>query len=64
MLSYVDGNSTETDACSAFSVKYRNNSCLDESQAFTMEDSHSLHITVSVGQKNSWGDFLEKVIQC
>ena len=26
-----------------------------------MERSHSLHITVSVGQKNSWGDFLEKV---
>jgi len=29
-----------------------------------MEDSHSLHITVSVGQRNSWGDFLEKVMQC
>ena len=28
-----------------------------------MEDSHSLHITVSVGQKNSWGDFLGKVMQ-
>ena len=26
-----------------------------------MEGFHSLHITVSVGQKNSWGDFLVKV---
>lgn len=26
-----------------------------------MEGSHSLHITISVGQKSSWGDFLEKV---
>ena len=30
-------------------------------QATTPEESHSLHITLSVYQMNSWGDFLEKV---
>lgn len=30
-------------------------------QGRTMEDSHSLHITLSVGQKNTWGDLLRKV---
>ena len=30
-------------------------------QATTTGDSHSLHITLSVYQKNTWGDFLEKV---
>ena len=35
--------------------------CVHKLQAYTVEGSHSLHITVSVGQKNSWGDFLEKV---
>lgn len=28
-------------------------------QAKASEDAHSLHITVSVGQRNCWGDFLE-----
>ncbi|XP_034943445.1 ribosomal oxygenase 1 [Chelonus insularis] len=31
-------------------------------QGETLEDAHSLHITLSVYQKNSWGDFLEKLI--
>ena len=31
-------------------------------QAVTLEDIHSLHITLSVYQRNSWGDFLEKVV--
>lgn len=26
------------------------------------EDTHSLHITISVGQKNTWGDFLKMVL--
>ena len=30
-------------------------------QASTLPDSHSLHITVSTFQKNSWADLLEKV---
>ena len=30
-------------------------------QAATPPDSHSLHITVSANQKNTWGDFMEKV---
>ncbi|ELT93889.1 hypothetical protein CAPTEDRAFT_153587 [Capitella teleta] len=28
----------------------------------TLEDDHSLHITVSVSQLNSWGDLLQKVL--
>lgn len=31
-------------------------------QANTEEDVHSLHITVSCCQKNTWGDFLEKLL--
>ncbi|XP_036363178.1 ribosomal oxygenase 1 isoform X2 [Octopus sinensis] len=31
-------------------------------QATTVEDTHSLHITVSCCQKNTWGDFLEKML--
>ncbi|XP_076299257.1 bifunctional lysine-specific demethylase and histidyl-hydroxylase NO66 isoform X2 [Lasioglossum baleicum] len=31
-------------------------------QGNTLEDSHSLHITLSVYQKNSWSDFLEKLL--
>lgn len=31
-------------------------------QASTLEDSHSLHITISLYQKSSWGDYLEKLI--
>lgn len=30
-------------------------------QAEAIEDTHSLHVTLSVFQKNSWGDFFEKV---
>ena len=30
-------------------------------QAETLPDSHSLHITLSTYQKNTWADFLEKV---
>lgn len=30
-------------------------------QASAIEDTHSLHITLSVYQKNSWADYLEKV---
>jgi len=30
-------------------------------QANALPDSHSLHITISTFQKNSWGDFLLKV---
>ena len=30
-------------------------------QGFTLKDSHSLHITISLYQKSSWGDYLEKV---
>lgn len=31
-------------------------------QANALEDTHSLHITVSCYQKNSWGDLLEKLM--
>ncbi|XP_076360505.1 bifunctional lysine-specific demethylase and histidyl-hydroxylase NO66 isoform X2 [Tachypleus tridentatus] len=31
-------------------------------QASTPEDSHSLHITLSTCQKNTWGDLLEKLV--
>lgn len=31
-------------------------------QAFADKDAHSLHITLSVYQKNSWADFLEKLL--
>lgn len=31
-------------------------------QAHTDEDCHSLHITVSCCQKNTWGDFLQKLL--
>ncbi|XP_064601898.1 ribosomal oxygenase 1-like [Liolophura sinensis] len=31
-------------------------------QATAMDDTHSLHITVSCYQKNSWGDLLEKLV--
>eukprot|EP00794_Sanderia_malayensis_P020471 gene20471-22487_t len=31
-------------------------------QAKTTDDAHSLHITLSVYQKNTWGDFLERLI--
>ena len=31
-------------------------------QGETIDDTHSLHITLSVYQKNSWGDFLEKLL--
>ncbi|XP_011643431.1 ribosomal oxygenase 1 [Pogonomyrmex barbatus] len=31
-------------------------------QAKTLNDSHSLHLTISVYQKNSWCDFLEKLL--
>ncbi|KAK3580866.1 hypothetical protein CHS0354_032927 [Potamilus streckersoni] len=31
-------------------------------QAKTMEDAHSLHITVSCYQKNTWGDFLQQLV--
>lgn len=30
-------------------------------QAETIDDTHSLHVTLSVFQRNSWGDFFEKV---
>lgn len=30
-------------------------------QAFTLPDAHSLHMTVSTCQMNTWGDLLEKV---
>ncbi|XP_035735119.1 ribosomal oxygenase 1-like [Vespa mandarinia] len=31
-------------------------------QGETIDNSHSLHVTLSVYQKNSWGDFLEKLL--
>ncbi|CAL4139169.1 unnamed protein product, partial [Meganyctiphanes norvegica] len=31
-------------------------------QAFALEDTHSLHITVSTYQKNSWGNYLSKFL--
>lgn len=31
-------------------------------QGETVDNSHSLHITLSVYQQNSWGDFLEKLL--
>ncbi|XP_063993365.1 ribosomal oxygenase 1 [Diachasmimorpha longicaudata] len=31
-------------------------------QGETLNDSHSLHVTLSVYQKNCWGDFLEKLM--
>ena len=31
-------------------------------QGETLDDTHSLHITLSVYQKNSWGDYLEKLL--
>lgn len=31
-------------------------------QAYSLPDTHSLHITVSASQRNSWGDLLEKLI--
>ncbi|OAD57531.1 Lysine-specific demethylase NO66 [Eufriesea mexicana] len=31
-------------------------------QGETIDDTHSLHITLSVYQRNSWGDFLEKLL--
>lgn len=31
-------------------------------QGETIDDTHSLHITLSVYQKNSWADFLEKLL--
>ncbi|GAB1601475.1 ribosomal oxygenase 1-like isoform X2 [Argonauta hians] len=31
-------------------------------QASTVEDTHSLHITISCCQNNTWGDFLEKML--
>lgn len=31
-------------------------------QGETIDNSHSLHITLSVYQRNSWGDFLEKLL--
>lgn len=31
-------------------------------QGETIDNTHSLHITLSVYQKNSWGDFLEKLL--
>ena len=31
-------------------------------QGETLDDTHSLHITLSVYQKNSWGDFIEKLL--
>lgn len=31
-------------------------------QGETLDDSHSLHLTLSVYQKNSWGDYLEKLL--
>jgi len=31
-------------------------------QANTLDESHSLHITLSVYQRTSWGDFLEKLL--
>lgn len=31
-------------------------------QGETLEDSHSLHLTLSVYQKNCWADFLEKLV--
>ncbi|XP_076678970.1 bifunctional lysine-specific demethylase and histidyl-hydroxylase NO66 [Andrena cerasifolii] len=33
-------------------------------QGETLDDTHSLHITLSVYQKNSWGDFIEKLLPC
>lgn len=32
-------------------------------QGDCLPDTHSLHITVSSYQKNSWGDLLQKVVQ-
>ncbi|XP_011303918.1 bifunctional lysine-specific demethylase and histidyl-hydroxylase NO66 [Fopius arisanus] len=31
-------------------------------QGETLEDAHSLHVTLSVYQRNCWGDFLEKLV--
>lgn len=31
-------------------------------KANALDDTHSLHITVSCYQKNSWGDFLQKLL--
>lgn len=31
-------------------------------QGMTLDDAHSLHVTLSVYQKNSWCDFLEKML--
>ncbi|XP_014668284.1 PREDICTED: bifunctional lysine-specific demethylase and histidyl-hydroxylase NO66-like [Priapulus caudatus] len=31
-------------------------------QADTMEDTHSLHVTLSTCQRNTWGDLLEKLV--
>ena len=31
-------------------------------QGRTLEDAHSMHITVSCCQKNTWADFFEKVL--
>jgi len=31
-------------------------------QAQSLPDTHSLHVTVSAAQRNSWGDLLEKVL--
>lgn len=31
-------------------------------QAYSLPDTHSLHVTVSAAQRNSWGDLLEKLI--
>ncbi|XP_076246634.1 bifunctional lysine-specific demethylase and histidyl-hydroxylase NO66 [Calliopsis andreniformis] len=31
-------------------------------QGETIDDTHSLHITLSVYQKNSWGDYIEKLL--
>lgn len=30
-------------------------------KAYSLPDTHSLHVTVSAAQRNSWGDLLEKV---
>lgn len=31
-------------------------------QAMTLDNTHSLHVTLSVYQKNTWSDFLEKLL--
>ena len=31
-------------------------------QAYSLPDDHSLHVTVSSGQANSWADLLEKLV--